>query len=478
MCGIILSEEDLDHSFRKLVTRRGKGLNTKVKYNETLFLLSAVNSIRSDVNQPIFKDGFTLQYNGEIYNGCESDTLFVQEIISNVLKSCKGKGVELFDFVSKIYLEINKSENELAICFTYQNFVFFFKDDVGRRSLGYSEKPFTLSSCKYEKEIDPMKLYIYSLEAKKVVAIFKPQSILVNRYLNNIKLFERYIVDDKLIASCSYLFGYGDIIKSSKPDIPKLPARENSVDLLHSLLLKSFTKRKFDKDPVVFLSGGIDSLIVAIYIHLTVEPDKTIFLINTAVPGSFDREMGILAYTDLKNMFPERNFNFIENDLTLGLVLEHKNRISELIYPKTSKMDFNIGTILYFSSIEASKHSKVVFLGSGADEVFGGYSKYKFGDFRDNMLFDLFTISAHNLCRDDRVIGDSCVEARFPLLDTEIINFSLDCQESDFINKGSNKFILREILRLNKFERASEVPKKAMQYGTGMNKFEEELFKK
>lgn len=476
MCGILFSESSLSPETMELISRRGRNWQKLIELPDAS-LFSSVLSIRSTIQQPIVEELFTLQYNGEIYNNSESDTLFIRDLVlKHINLKCTENIQSCFEFLSKVYENINMCENELALCIKVGNFVCFFKDDVGRKSLGFSLNPFTISSLLYSTELDSMKLYIYDLVTKSINSIFKPRIGLISKYFNQIYRLKSFINSEKYQKEHPYLLEYHGLLESTVQCPSESSSRSDNIEILHTLLISSFKKRKYNESPVVFLSGGIDSLIVAIYIHLTIESDKTIYLINTSVPELFDRTMGILAYKDLVKMFPERKFIFIQNDLNLDLIIEHRSRIETLIKPKNDKMTFNIACVMYFSAMIASKYSKIVYLGSGADELFGGYSKYKADNFRNQMFLDLFTISSHNLCRDDRVISDWNVEARFPLLDTEIILFSLNLPDSDLIDEKFNKAILRKILKYNKFNRASEVPKKAMQFGTGMNTFESFLY--
>ena len=189
-------------------------------------------------------------------------------------------------------------------------------------------------------------------------------------------------------------------------------------------------------------------------------------------------------------MFPERKLRLLCADYPIEQVLtpETESYIGRLIYPKVSHMDFNISSALHFASksegylfdvnffdfaeyaelkgklevqaegdtnsydfglvtnkiqeinqnlyyardengepIWVKSQSKVVFSGLGADEVWGGYSRYKTAAVRgglpamkEEMCLDLDRIWHRNMGRDDRVISVNGKEARFPFLDVAI----------------------------------------------------------
>ena len=83
-----------------------------------------------------------------------------------------------------------------------------------------------------------------------------------------------------------------------------------------------------------------------------------------------------------------------------------------------------------FEAPPATSKSKVVFSGLGADEVFGGYARYKTAFFRggapemeQEMSLDLDRIWHRNMGRDDRVISSCGKEARYPYLDIDLMRF-------------------------------------------------------
>jgi len=501
MCGILLSEDGLKEEVVLLIKNRGKSHFNRVRL-QNMNSASSVLSIRSSVEQPIIEKDYSFLFNGEVYNRCESDTIFVRDTIDSVLKSdrevVENKNEEIFkedknlccsiipnhdlgisknfNILELIYTEINKYENEMALAILRDNNVLFFKDDIGRRSFGITFSPFFLSSVQYNEELDSMKLYLYDIKQKCLYSKFKPRFGIIKLYFDRIGWIKHHLHSCKHGQLYDHFTRCYDKISDFVPvEYACKKSEENVVAELTTLLRNSIAKRLVKADPViVFFSGGIDSLIIAILCHLCSGENIKIYLINTAFPDSFDRKFGLLAYNDLVAKYGNDRFLFIENDLSCDLVKANSELIRQLMHPKYTKMAFNICVVLYFSALKASEYGNIVFLGSGADEIFGGYNRYKNSNFRSEMFFDLFTISAHNLCRDDRVIGNNNIEARFPFLDSEIIKFALSLDSSHFINtdKDMNKAILRDLLVELGFERAALVPKKAMQYGAGVKKYE------
>ena len=78
--------------------------------------------------------------------------------------------------------------------------------------------------------------------------------------------------------------------------------------------------------------------------------------------------------------------------------------------------------------VRVKSDAKVVFSGLGADEVFGGYARYKTAFLRggekemeNEMSLDLDRLWHRNMGRDDRVISSTGKEARFPFLDFNLV---------------------------------------------------------
>ena len=65
--------------------------------------------------------------------------------------------------------------------------------------------------------------------------------------------------------------------------------------------------------------------------------------------------------------------------------------------------------------------AKIILDGLGADEIFGGYLRYKNDDIENQMKKDLDRLWLRNCGRDDRVCGETSIELRFPYLDFDLM---------------------------------------------------------
>lgn len=124
-------------------------------------------------------------------------------------------------------------------------------------------------------------------------------------------------------------------------------------------------------------------------------------------------------------------------------------------------------------------------IGSGADEIFGGYTRHRnaflrqyegvnlspFERLENELEFDFNRLPSRNLARDDRVIGDHGVTARSPYLEEDLVHFvrSLQPYQKCYhaLEQGvGDKLLLRLCgFRLGLCDAAS-LKKRAMQFGS------------
>ena len=127
---------------------------------------------------------------------------------------------------------------------------------------------------------------------------------------------------------------------------------------------------------------------------------------------------------------------------------------------------------------------RVLLVGTGADELLGGYSRHRTArakrgveGTRLEMMKDLERLWTRNLGRDDRIISDHGREARHPFLDDHFLDFvgRLPIELLAYGPKGEadpapDKWMLRELAVDLGLEACAQFKKRAIQFGTRMAK--------
>ncbi|MHA1995302.1 MAG: asparagine synthase C-terminal domain-containing protein [Candidatus Hodarchaeales archaeon] len=122
---------------------------------------------------------------------------------------------------------------------------------------------------------------------------------------------------------------------------------------------------------------------------------------------------------------------------------------------------------------------KQVFLGQGADELFGGYQKYvdlykdsKEGEIRNVMNSDLHSLVTNQQIMEKKIANNLGLTLVYPFLSPTLIKFaqSIPIKKHIIGNRGQpiRKALLRKLASdLNLSSNVSNQPKKALQYGSG-----------
>ena len=198
----------------------------------------------------------------------------------------------------------------------------------------------------------------------------------------------------------------------------------------------------------LLFSGGLDSAVLAALVHRVLPPDEPVVLLNVAfentrqqrVHGAAadpyaacpDRQTGLRGFDELRAACP-RPWQLVPVDVPRAELDAQREHVRQLIAPLDSVMDLDIGSAIWFA---ASAHGhpefavRVLLVGMGADEQFGGYSRHRAAFARnswrgllDEVELDVGRIATRNLGRDDRCISDHGREARFPFLDEDVVSF-------------------------------------------------------
>ena len=170
----------------------------------------------------------------------------------------------------------------------------------------------------------------------------------------------------------------GSIESIQEPSVPTSIV-DDAAKQLH-LLLQSAVQRRVDRfidthtsnnstdsgtsSPIgVLFSGGVDSAVVAALLHHSLPPTLSIDLINVAFVGDGDvatqrsqalrapdRLSAIICHHNLENAYPSRCWRLIHVDVDATTLLGAENHIQDLIAPRITHMDLNIGTAFWFGS--------------------------------------------------------------------------------------------------------------------------------
>ncbi len=415
-------------------------INDKIDESEFILAHNLLSIVGNNEIQPIKSGNLVLIANAEIYNyekllldynldnfktnsDCEIILKLIEKFYENNLKEAVLKTISLLD-------------GDYAFCVYDNKDYVAVRDEIGVKPLHYAFDENTFS---------------FSSESKALKAI----------NLNNSQsLNPRYaIVNNSLLKIRDEFTRYES----------KIPY-EDLKNELKTNLLEATKKRTKNLDHVALLfSAGVDSTLIAILLK-KLNVNTTLYTIGTE--NSQDLKFSKKVAKDID--MPLKTW-IINQELIEKQLEDTINTIED-----TNLMKIGVGMTIKLTSQLASKdNQKVILSGQGADELFCGYNRYKNkydtpAELLDELTHDLNNMYHVNLERDDKATMSNSIELRVPFLDRNVIETAVKTPIKYMLHSNEDKIrkhILREVAyEMGVPEYIAFRPKKAAQYGTGIDK--------
>lgn len=241
------------------------------------------------------------------------------------------------------------------------------------------------------------------------------------------------------------------------------------------ILEKSFKnyQKKFSSQKVgVFVSGGIDSSIIA-YFTSKYFKKITLFTLNT-------KEAKDLPFVKLLNQKLKQKLIVINFDEEV--ILKIKKLVSESLKEngiETTPTQISLGCAFYLLCQKAKNEKiAIVFSGQGPDVLFAGYYRYKnfpLAKLNEKIKTDLFLLKKDKT-RDESIANFLNIQLIHPYLEKEFVDFALKVPPELKIGKIKNeiyeKYLCRKVgERLDLPKEIILRHKKALQYSTKIRKY-------
>ena len=391
--------------------------------------------------QPVANDNLVVVFNGEIYNFRTITNLLSKVGVEKEILSDAEALLYLIDFynngdlVKAIQMATKLIDGDYAFAVWDGENLAISRDPLGVKPLFYAEN-------------DDLKGFASSRQSLIEVGFdeietLKPEHILFN----------------------------WDDIAPAQPIYEKI--YEGDVTKIDKLLKLSVSKRIEGLSEVgVIFSGGLDSSYLALLLgEISENIPLKITLYAVGAEGSKDIESAIYAS------------KFLNLDLKICEVTEEMVRESlpEVVNAigDDNLMKVGVGMTTYLATkMVAEDGIKVAISGQGADELFGGYKRYLESFVNDTLNYDIRMDISNmyhvNLERDDACSMLNSVELRLPFLDKNLVELVLNIPDNKKI-VSMHDDMRKSILRKLAFEEGLDYeiayrPKKAAQYGTGIDK--------
>ena len=399
------------------------------------------NDDRLSKPQPISNDNLVLIFNGELYNFATIRNLVKKVGVEAEITSDSEALLYLIDFYNKgdllkaVQMAVRLIDGDYSFAVYDGENLAIARDPLGVKPLFYAQN-------------DDLKGFASTRESLKEVG-FKDINTLKPEHI---------------------LYNWNDI---SPAQAVYEKVFDGDVDKIDKFLRLSLVKRiEGLREVGVIFSGGVDSSYLALLLkEISENIPLKVTLYAVGVEGSKDVEAAIKASKSI-------NLPLEVCEVTEEMIRESLPQVVKAI-GDDNLMKIGVGLTTYFATKMVARDGiKVAISGQGADELFGGYKRYLKSFVEGTLNFelreDISNMYHVNLERDDACSMLNSVELRLPFLDKALVELVLNVPDNKKIVSIHDE-MRKSFLRKLAFEEGLDYdiayrPKKAAQYGTGIDK--------
>ncbi|MGB3907994.1 MAG: diphthine--ammonia ligase [Methanomethylovorans sp.] len=265
----------------------------------------------------------------------------------------------------------------------------------------------------------------------------------------------------------------GTVHRCTRDFFSIIPQHEGTFEQIAEqvqLLLENAVKVRFPDEPFgILFSGGLDSTIL-VYMckKLGKIPGKDFKCYSVGLMGM--QEPPDIEYA--RWVAQTLGFTLVVHQIDLEQVEKYLKTVVPLV-EDTNVPKVGVALTMYAACKAAMEDGmRVMFSGSGADELFAGYDRHKRStDISRDSYTDILNIYKKNTYRDDVVSMYHNIELCVPYLDKRLVEYGLRIPPQFKINAAGNKLILRRVAeKLGIPAQFTWRKKQAAQYGSRFDK--------